>query len=98
MENDGTVNDRSRLGRVIFLATTGAAIFFILTRFIPIYEVGWVSAIYELLWLPAMFILYVLPLFSFLLWAGQKFKFRSIFLVSLLLALSTMLFSYLLSQ
>jgi hypothetical protein len=82
---------QSRVGKVIFLATLGASIFLVGTRFIPIYDFALVGAIYELLNIPAIAAIFILPIFSFLLWAGQKFVFPSIHLFSVLLALGTIL-------
>ena len=92
--NFETPEKPSRLGMVILWATAGASAFRLLTSFIPVYETAFTSAIYELLWLPAMFILYIVPLFSFLLWAGEKFKVKSVHLYALLLAAVTVAAGY----
>jgi hypothetical protein len=84
------------LGKVIFWMTIGAAIFWIGIRFIPVYENKIVGAISELLWLPTILILFILPLFSFLLWAGEKFKLKSVHLLSVIIAGLAILGGYLL--
>ena len=90
--------NKSRLGKIIFLATLGASLYWIIFRFVPIYKIAIVGVVYEMLWLPALFILFVLPLISFLLWAGEKFRVTSIHLWSLLLALLSVFAGYLLSE
>lgn len=84
------------LGKIIFWMTIGAAIFWIGIRFIPVYENKIVGAISELLWLPTILILFILPLFSFLLWAGEKFKIQSVHLLSVIVAGLAILGGYLL--
>ena len=92
------VINKSRLGKIIFLATLGASFYWIIFRFVPIYKIAIVGVVYELLWLPALFILFVLPLISFLFWAGEKFRISSIHLWSLSLALAVIVLGYLLSK
>lgn len=88
------LSKQSRLGNFIFFATLGSSFFLIGTRFIPIYDYALVGAIYELMSIPAIAIIFILPIFSFLLWAGQKFVFPSIHLFSVLLALASILILY----
>ncbi len=90
--------NKSGLGKIIFLATLWASVYWIAFRFIPRYDFALLGAMYELMWLPVLFILFVLPLISFLLWAGEKFRLTSIHLWSLVLALAAVLSGYLLAQ
>jgi len=88
--------NKSSLGKGIFLVTLGASIFWIITKLVPIYENKIVGAVYEMLWLPVVIILFILPLFSFLLWAGEKFQVKSAHLFSIILAAIAILSGYLL--
>lgn len=90
--------NRTGLGKVIFFLTLGAAVFWIVTKFIPVYENKLTGAVYEIIWLPAVLILFVLPVFSFLLWAGEKFRAKSAHLYSILLAAAAILTGYLISR
>lgn len=89
-----SVINNSRLGKGIFLITLGASIFWIITKLVPIYENKIVGAVYEMLWLPVVIILFILPLFSFLLWAGEKFRVQSVHLFSIILAALAILVGY----
>jgi hypothetical protein len=88
--------NKSSLGKGIFLVTLGASIFWIITKLVPIYENKIAGAVYEMLWLPVVVILFILPLFSFLLWAGEKFRVQSAHLFSIILAALAILVGYLL--
>jgi hypothetical protein len=89
-----SVVNNSRLGKGIFLLTLGASVFWIITKLVPIYENKMVGAVYEMLWLPVVIILFILPLFSFLLWAGEKFPVKSAHLFSIILAAMAVLGGY----
>ena len=86
----------SGLEKIIFISTLAAAVYWLVSRFIPVYKYPALGAIYELLWLPALLVLFILPIISFLLWAGQKFRLRSWNLINLSLALLIFLIGYLL--
>lgn len=88
--------NKSGLGKGIFLITLGASIFWVVTKFVPIYENKVIGAVFEMLWLPVVIILFILPLFSFLLWAGEKFRVKSVYLFSIVLAAIAILSGYLL--
>ena len=89
--------NRSGLGKGIFFTTLGASAFWIITKLVPVYENKIVGAVYELLWLPVVVILFILPLFSFLLWAGEKFRVQSAHLFSIILAALAVLVGYFLA-
>lgn len=89
------IND-SRLGKGIFLLTLLASVFWIVTKLVPVYESKITGAVYEMLWLPVVIILFILPIFSFLLWAGEKFRIKSAHLFSIILAALAILIGYLL--
>jgi hypothetical protein len=91
MKDFMALGKQSRVGKLIFFGTLAASVFLIATRFIPVYKYAIVGAVFELLNLPALAAIFFLPIFSFLLWAGQKFTFPSIHLFSVLLALITIL-------
>ncbi len=93
-----SVLNNSRLGKGIFLLTLGASVFWIITKLVPIYENKIVGAVYEMLWLPVVIILFILPLFSFLLWAGEKFTLKSAHLLSIVLAALAILSGYLIGR
>lgn len=88
----------SGIEKAIMLANIFAAIYWIGSRFIAIYTFAAVGAVYEFLWLPVLFVLFILPLFSFLLWAGEKFKVRSANLFNLSMALITVFIGYLIGN
>jgi len=88
--------NKSSLGKGIFLVTLGASLFWIITKLIPVYENKIIGAVYEMLWLPVVIILFILPLLSFLLWAGEKFRAKSVHLFSIILAALAILGGYLL--
>jgi hypothetical protein len=90
--------NKSGLGKIIFLATLAASVYWIVFRFIPKYEWAVVGVVYELLWLPVLFILFIMPIISFLFWAGEKFRPGSIYLWSLVMAIVAVLGGYLISQ
>jgi hypothetical protein len=91
-----SVINKSGLGKGIFLLTLGASIFWIFTKFVPIYENKIIGAVFEMLWLPVVIILFILPILSFLLWAGEKFRVKSVHLFSIILAALAILSGYLL--
>jgi hypothetical protein len=90
-----SIINKSRMGKMIFLITLGASLFWIAARLLPVYENKIIGAVFEMLWLPAVLILFVLPIFSFLLWAGEKFRVQSAHLFSIILAALAILSGYL---
>lgn len=90
--------NRTGLGKGIFLLTLAASVFWILAKLLPVYENKIIGAVYEMLWLPVVIILFILPIFSFLLWAGEKFRVRSVHLFSVVLAAAAIITGYLLNR
>jgi hypothetical protein len=82
------------MGKTILLIILGASIFWIVSRLVPVYENKIIGAVFEMLWMPAVLILFVLPIFSFLLWAGEKFRIKSAHLLSIILAALAILSGY----
>lgn len=67
------------------------ALYWLVSYFTNVYSVKILGAIYEMLWLPTLILTFVIPVFSFIVWAGEKFKLRSAYLFSLLISVIVIL-------
>ena len=88
----------SQTGKIIFISTIAATIYWILGKSTNVYRYPIGGAIFELLWLPSLIVLCILPLVSFILWVKERFKLRSVNFYSLVLAVVTVLVMMLLSK
>ena len=83
----------TKISKIIFLVSIGAAIIWILGRTTNVYQFALVGAIFEMLWLPLLGVGFILPVISFVLWAKDKFNFKSLHLYSFLILLFTIVFT-----
>ncbi|WP_336518374.1 hypothetical protein [Pollutibacter soli] len=67
------------------------ALYWVVAFFTNVYSLKILDAIYEILWLPTLLLTFIIPVFSFIIWAGEKFKLKSAYLFSLLLSVITIL-------
>ena len=65
--------------------------FWILGSRVNIYQVAAVGAIFEILWLPIIILTITIPIISIVFWVKEKFNIKSLYLLSVILILSTLL-------
>jgi hypothetical protein len=88
MQEKMNENNR-RFDKVIFVLSLFVLIFCLAGSTFNMYRVAFVGALFELLWLPAILLLFVLPVFSFVNWVKQKFRYQSFYLYSLIINIAT---------
>lgn len=91
MLQSSPVSQKRRSGKIIFILTIAAAIFWIIGKSINVYSSSTVGAIFEILWLPSLIILFILPIVSLIFLINEKFSFKSINLYSIIIAIVVVL-------
>lgn len=81
----------SKTRKLVFFLSLFVALYWITGQFINIYRFAIADAIFEILWFPLVALTVVLPIYSLVFWAKEKFILRSVYLVSLLLVIATIL-------
>ena len=79
----------SRSGKIVLISAILVSLFWWLTKTVDIYKSAIVGAIFEILWLPMLALLFILPVISLFFWRKDKFSARSLFLYSMLIGLTT---------
>jgi len=82
----------SKAGKIVFILSIIISGYWLLSRGINIYRFALVGAIYEMLWLPALLGLFLLPIISLLMLIKEKIHVRSLYIYSILIGVSTILF------
>lgn len=93
MMQDLAVFINSKTNKIIFLLSIIIAVIWVLGKTINIYHFAVVGAIYEMLWLLMIVSIPVLTILATRYWIKDKFNFRSLNLYSLLLIITTILFT-----
>jgi hypothetical protein len=88
-----TLFANTKISKIIFLVSIGAAVIWIFGRTTNVYQFAVVGAIFEILWLPLLGVGFILPVISFVLWVKDKFNFKSLHLYSFLILLFTIVFT-----
>lgn len=76
---------------VVFIISGIVSIFWILSQTVDIYKIKLTGIIFEILWLPAIAAIFILPVISFIFWMKEKFKLNSLYFLSILITMITML-------
>ena len=82
----------SRTGKIFFILSITASGYWWLGQVINVYSFALVGAIFEILWLPVLAMLFVLPIISLILLVKEKFNVRSLYIYSILICVTTILF------
>ena len=78
---------------VIFALSIFTALFwFITSNIIDVYKYALVGVICEILWLPCLLALIALPIYAIYFWAKEKFRLKSLYLLSILIIVTTAIF------
>ncbi|HEX2682496.1 MAG TPA: hypothetical protein VHL77_01110 [Ferruginibacter sp.] len=78
------VAKNKRFGKLMFIVSICMLlIIFYASRF-NVYQFTFVGALFEIIWLPLIALLFILPVAAFICWLKEKFRFRSLFLLTLL--------------
>jgi hypothetical protein len=75
----------SQKDKIIFILSIGVWLFISFASLFDVYYFVIVGAIYELLWFPVLILVFTLPVLSFIFWRNDKFKFRSVYPMILLI-------------
>ena len=71
---------------IIFTLSIFTALYwFITSNIIDVYKYALVGAICEILWLPCLLALIALPIYAVYFWAKEKFRLKSLYLLSILI-------------
>jgi hypothetical protein len=76
---------------VIFFLTVAVSAFWLTGFLFNVYKNPVVGAIFEILWFPSIALSISLPAISIIAWVKEKFQFKSLYLCSILLSLTTLL-------
>jgi predicted neutral ceramidase superfamily lipid hydrolase len=79
----------STSGKIVLVSAILVSLFWWLTKTVDIYKNAIVGAIFEILWLPMLALLFILPVISLFFWRKDKFSVQSLFLYSMLIGLTT---------
>ncbi len=91
-KESGKFNRRMSVILLVLALLTSA--FWLAGRWLDYYQIELSGVFFELLWLPMIGLLFFLPIFSLLFWVREKFAFRSLFWISLLICLATIVFMF----
>jgi len=91
MKENSTPFKNSKTGKVVFIVSIILSVYWWLVQVINVYSIAFIGAIYEILWLPFLLMLFGLPIYSLILWIKEKFNFRSLYLYSVLINVTTIL-------
>jgi hypothetical protein len=72
--------------KLVFILSLVTSAFWGIGQVMDVYRYPVVGAIYELLWLPFLILVFGIPLASIFFWAKEKFKLRSLFLLTILIS------------
>ncbi len=82
----------SKTGKIIFYTAVGVCLFWILGSSFRVYDVPFIGAFFEFLWLPALIVTLLIPVISLIFLVKEQFSFRSLYIYSLLIDVSTVVF------
>jgi len=91
MSHDSNTFKNSTLSKILFILSIIVFMFWLLGQVIDVYRFALVGAIFELLWLLMLLMLFVLPIISLIFLIKGKFSFRSLFLYTIIIAISNIL-------
>lgn len=72
----------------MFFLSLGTSAFWGIGQVMDVYQFVLVGAIYELLWLPFLVLVFGIPAASIFFWAKAKFRIRSLFLPTIFISLT----------
>lgn len=79
-EKTGGKKDERKIRLMLFLCSF-TTFYWIAGNIFNVYSFALASVIFEILWLPMLLLLFGLPVLFFILWAREKFKLRSVYLL-----------------
>lgn len=83
------LNNKNILSKLIFGLSVFVTAYWILGQLFDIYKIAFIGALFEILWLPMLASLFCLPLISIYHFIKEKYNFKSLYFISLLIQLST---------
>jgi len=92
MKENITAFNNSGTSKIVFTLSILVSGYWWLGQVINVYRFDFVGAIYEILWLPVLALLFILPIISLVFWVKEKFNIKSLFLYSVLIGVTTILF------
>lgn len=79
MPQDSTSKKNIQTGKIIFILSICVLLFISFASLVDVYHFALVGALYEIFWLPVIALLFILPVLSFIFWRKDKFRFRSVY-------------------
>lgn len=92
MKENLTPFKNSRTGKIVFILSIIVAGYWWLGQVINVYSIAFVGVIFEILWLPVLLMLFLLPIISMILLIKEKVNVRSLYIYSMLISVTTILF------
>lgn len=92
MKENLTPFKNSRTGKIVFILSIIVSGYWWLVQVTNVYSFALVGAIFEILWLPVLAMLFVLPIISLILLVKEKVNVRSLYIYSILIGVTTILF------
>jgi hypothetical protein len=92
MKENLTAFKNSTLSKAVFILSMIVSCYWCLAKTIAVYRIVLVGVIFEILWLPSLAMLVVLPIISIVFLSKEKFSFKSLYIYSILMAVTTLLF------
>jgi hypothetical protein len=96
MLHETTIFKNSSLSKIFFVLSIIVFAFWIVGQIIDVYRFTAIGAIYEVLWLFMLLMLFVLPIISLILLIIEKFNPRSLYLYTIIIAVTNILLMILL--
>ena len=91
MAHDSDTFKNSSLSKICFISSIIVFLFWFIGQVTDVYHFAVVGAIFELLWLLMLLMLFVLPIISLVFLIREKFNFRSLYLYTFLIVVTTIL-------
>lgn len=91
MQDKRSLLNYPHIDKIIFFISALVCIFWIMGRYVNVYEVAVVGILFEIAWLPMLALFIILLVLSILLLIKNKKSFKFLPLYSFLLLMSTML-------
>ena len=81
-----------RTDKIVFILSIIVSGYWWLGQVVNVYTFAFAGAVFEILWFPALLILFVLPILSLIMLIKEKGNVRSLFIYSMLISFTTILF------
>ena len=78
-----------RTRKIVFLLSIIVCLFWITGSLINVYRFAFVGAVYEILWIGIVALTLMIPIISLIIWIKEGFSLKSLYLVSFIIIVAT---------